>query len=120
VRGTAGSACGGRDREWHQMLLLEFGLFQIPHLSVCLDSEQSVANASTENQRISADDGLRSVVRPGLDSELESEQRFLLRVKIFFGDDALGLEFRQHPKLLFEVWRLRSGPWRSCPGVVAR
>jgi len=34
------------------MLLLEFGLFQIPHLSVCLDSEQSVANASTENQRI--------------------------------------------------------------------
>lgn len=52
MRGTAGSACGGRDREWHQMLLLEFGLFQIPHLSVCLDSEQSVANASTENQRI--------------------------------------------------------------------
>src|ERR1039458_442562 len=40
----------GRDREWHQMRLLEFGLFQIPHLSVCLDGEQSVANASTENQ----------------------------------------------------------------------
>jgi hypothetical protein len=44
------------------MRLLEFGLFQIPHLSVCLDGEQSVANASTENQRISTDDGLRRVV----------------------------------------------------------
>ena len=44
-----------------------------------------------------------TLVRPGLHTELKSEQRFLLRVKVIFGDDALGLEFRQHPKLLFKV-----------------
>ena len=50
---------------------------------------------------------LHRKVRPGLHTALKSEQRFLLRAKVFFGDDALSLEFRQRPKLLFEIWRLR-------------
>ena len=65
----------------------------------------AVATESAEPYR--ASHSLHRKARPGLHTELKSEQRFLLRVKVFFGDDALGFEFRQRSKLLLEVWRLR-------------